>query len=123
MYYHAPNTEELDLKPFLGYSAFFHFSLTVILLLSIWIQRSRMPWGGVGGSGDSGVKVNLVSSAGLPMPQPTVVTESRTVDPTKGLAKEEPKTKPEPVIDATKIPKFDKNKPPPPSKASKTLEN
>jgi len=123
MYYAAPNTEELDLKPFLGYSAFLHFALTVILLLAIWIQRSRIPWGGIGGNSDSGVKVNLVSSAGLPMPQPTVVTESRTVDPTKGLAKEEPKPKPEPVIDATKIPKFDKNKPPPPSKASKTLEN
>lgn len=122
MYHHAPNTEELDLKPFLGYSAFFHFALTVTLLLSVWVQRNRIPWGGVGGSGDSGVKVNLVSSAAIPMPQPDVATDSNTVDPTKGLAKEEPK-KPEPIADATKIPKFDKLKPPPPSKPSKTLEN
>jgi periplasmic protein TonB len=114
--------EELSLKPFLGYSIFLHAGLTLAMLLGIWIQRSAVPWGGIGG-GDSGVKVNLVSGAGIPMPQPTVATESATVDPTKGLYKEEPKKPPEPKEDATKIPKFDKLKPPPPSKASKTFEN
>lgn len=123
MTHYAPYTEELDLKPFLGYSAFFHFALTIVLVLGLWIERNRIPWGGVGGTGDSGVKVNLVATAGLPMPQPTVATESNTVDPTKGLAKEEPKPKPEPKTDATKIPKFDKLKPPPPTKASKVFEN
>jgi protein TonB len=123
MYRLAPNTEELDLKPFLGYSAFFHFSLSVILLLGVWIQRNRIPWGGPGSGGDSSVKVNLVSSSGLPMPQPTVFTDSRVIDPTKGLAKEEPPKPPELKNDATSIPKFNKLKPPPPSKPSKTLEN
>jgi len=124
MYRPAPYTDELDLKPFLGYSVFMHFGLTVLLLIGIWFQRNAVPWGGVGGSGDSGVKVNLVASAGLPMPQPNVFADSHVVDPTKGLAKEEPPKPPELQTDATKIPKFDKLKPPPPpGKASKTLEN
>ena len=95
MYRPAPYTDELDLKPFLGYSVFMHFGLTVLLLIGIWIQRNAVPWGGVGGSGDSGVKVNLVASAGLPMPQPNAFTDSHVVDPTKGLAKEEPPKPPE----------------------------
>ena len=124
MYRPAPYTDELDLRPFLGYSVFMHFGLTVLLLIGIWIQRNAVPWGGVGGSGDSGVKVNLVASSGLPMPQPNVFTDSHVIDPTKGLATEEPPKPPELQTDATKIPKFDKLKPPPPpSKASKTLEN
>jgi hypothetical protein len=58
------------------------------------------------------------------MPQPNVFTDSHVVDPTKGLAKEEPPKPPELQTDALKIPKFNKLKPPPPpSRASKTLEN
>lgn len=118
---YAPfNTDDLPFKRFFGYSAFFHGALTVILIVGVWVQRTANPWGGIGGA-DSGVKVNLVGGAGIPMPQPTVPSESETVDPTKGLHKEEPKP-PEPKTDATKIPKFDKNKPLPPSKASKTFE-
>jgi len=45
------------------------------------------------------------------------------VDPTKGLHKEEPPKPPEPKTDATKIPKFTKEKPLPPSRQSRTLEN
>lgn len=118
------NTDDLSFSRFLGYSAWFHISLTALLLVSVWLQRSGNAWGGMGG-GDSGVKVTLVSSAGIPMPQPTVVNpESNTVDPTKGLNKEEPKPKePEPKTDATKIPKFEKNKPLPASKPSKTFES
>ena len=116
------NHADLSFKPFFGYSVFLHVGLTAALLIGVYIQRSSVPWGGVGG-GDSGVKVNLVSSAGIPMPQPTVPTESATVDPTKGLYKEEPKKPPEPKEDATKIPKFDKLKPLPASKPSKTMEN
>jgi periplasmic protein TonB len=118
----SQDSSDLSIKPFLGYSVFLHVGLTVAMLLGIWIQRNAVPWGGIGG-GDSGVKVNLVSGAGIPMPQPTVATESATVDPTKGLYKEEPKKPPEPKEDATKIPKFDKLKPPPPTKASKTFVN
>src|SRR5208282_4801682 len=62
-------------------------------------------------------------SAGIPMPPTVNPTESEAVDPTKGLNKEEPKPKvPEPKTDATKIPKFEKEKPLPPSKASKVFE-
>jgi protein TonB len=125
MAYAIPNSNgatDIRFKPFFTYSVLFHMGLTVAMLLGVYIQRSAIPWGGVGG-GDSGVKVNLVASAGIPMPQPTVPTESATVDPTKGLHKEEPKKPPEPKTDATKIPKFDKLKPPPPTKASKTFEN
>jgi protein TonB len=125
MAYAATNSNgetNIGFKPFFTYSVLLHMALTIALLLGVYIERSAVPWGGVGG-GDSGVKVNLVSSVGIPMPQPTVPTESATVDPTKGLYKEEPKKPPEPKTDATKIPKFDKLKPPPPTKASKTFEN
>ena len=114
---------DIGFKPYFKYSVFFHIGLTVALLLGVYIQRSAVPWGGIGG-GDSGVKVNLVSSAGIPMPRPNLPTESATVDPTKGLYKEEPPKPPEIKTDATKIPKFDKLKPPPPpSKPSKIIEN
>ncbi len=114
---------DIGFKPYFKYSVFLHIGLTVTLLLGVYIQRSAVPWGGIGG-GDSGVKVNLVSSAGIPMPRPNLPTESATVDPTKGLYKEEPPKPPEIKTDATKIPKFDKLKPPPPpSKPSKIIEN
>jgi len=117
------NLEPLPFKRCLSYSVFFHISLSVLLLLGIWIQRSGESWGGIGGGGDSSVKVNLVSSAGVPMPQPTNVTESEVVDPTKSLHKEEPKPKePEPKTDATKIQKFEKEKPLPKSNPSKVFE-
>jgi TonB family protein len=124
MYHIAYNTDDLSLNRFLGYSAWFHIGLTAALLVGVWVQRNGNAWGGIGG-GESGIKVNLVSSAGLPMPQPTVVSpESNTVDPTKGLNKEEPKPKPpEPKTDVTKLPKFEKEKPLPPSKPSKTFES
>lgn len=113
---------DLSFKPFFGYSLFLHFALTAALLIGLYIERNRVPWGGVGG-GDSAAKVNLVSSAGIPMPQPVIPTSSPTIDPTKGLHKEEPPPPPELKTDATKIPKFDKLKPPPPTKPSKVLEN
>src|SRR5208283_1490347 len=121
-YASANGNDEISFKPFFTYSVALHFAITIALLIGVYIQRTAVPWGGVGG-GDSGVKVNLVSSAGIPMPQPTVPTESATVDPTKGLYKEEPKKPPEPKEDATKIPKFDKLKPPPATKPSRVFEN
>lgn len=126
MAYAIPNSNgatDIRFKSFFTYSVLFHMALTIALLLGVYIQRSAIPWGGVGG-GDSGVKVNLVTSAGIPMPRPNLPTESATVDPTKGLYKEEPPKPPEIKNDATKIPKFDKLKPPPPpSKPSKVIEN
>jgi periplasmic protein TonB len=122
MAYAATNPHDPSLKPFFGYSLFLHGALVVLVTASVWIQRNRVPWGGVGG-GDSEVKVSLVSSAGIPMPQPIVPTDSATVDPTKGLYKEEPPPPPEIKTDAMKIPEFAKIKPPPPPKASKIIEN
>lgn len=117
------NLDQFPLKRYLSYSVFFHVSLTVLMLIGVWIQRSGDPWGGIGG-GDSGVKVNLVASAGIPMPPTSNPTESEAVDPTKGLHKEEPKPKqPEPKTDATKIPKFEKEKRLAPSKPSKVFES
>jgi periplasmic protein TonB len=118
---YAANNYDAPFKRFLGYSAWLHIGLTAAIVLSVWIQRSGNPWGGIGG-GDSGTKVNLVSSAGIPMPKPDVPATSDVVDPTKGLAKEEPKPKEEPKTDATNIHKFEKEKPLPPSKKSKVFE-
>src|SRR5271170_88153 len=120
----AYTSDDLNLKRYFSYSVFFHVALTVLMLAGIYIQHSGNSWGGIGGGGgDSSVKVNLVASAGIPMPPTANPTESEAVDPTKGLFKEEPKPKiPEPKTDATKIPKFEKEKPLPPSKLSKVFE-
>jgi protein TonB len=116
-------TDPFPLKRYFSYSVFFHVSLAVLMLAGIYIQHSGNPWGGIGGGGDSSVKVNLVASAGIPMPPTVNPTDSEAVDPTKGFFKEEPKPKiPEPKTDATNIPKFDKEKPLPPSKLSKVFE-
>ncbi len=117
--------DDLSFNRFLGYSAWFHISLTALLLIGVWIQRTGTGWGSIGGGGDSGIKVNLVTSAGIPMPQPTITSpDSSTVDPTKGLNKEEPKPKePEPKKDAIDIHKFEKEKPLPPSRPSKVFES
>jgi len=64
---------QFPFRRYFTYSICVHVSITVIALLGIWIERSANPWGGIGG-GDSGVKVSLVSSAGIPMPQPTNAT-------------------------------------------------
>ena len=112
-----------SLKKCLSYSVLFHVSLTAIMLAGIWLQRTGESWGGIGG-GDGSVKVNLVASAGIPMPPNITPTESQTFDPTKGLNMEEPKPKPpEPKTDTTNIPKFEKEKQLPPSKKSKVFEN
>ncbi len=117
------NLDQFPLKRYLSYSVFFHVSLSALMLIGVWVQRSGDAWGGIGG-GDSGVKVNLVASAGIPMPQPTNVTESAVVDPTKSLHKEEPKPlPPEPKTESTSIPKFEKEKPLPKSRPSKIFEN
>jgi TonB family protein len=121
MYEALYSSDDLTLKRYVSYSVFFHFVLAALLTMGVWIQRSGDAWGGIGG-GETGVKVSLVSSAGIPMPPTINPTESEAVDPTKGLFKEEPPPPPEPKTDATKIPKFEKEKPLPPSKASKVFE-
>jgi periplasmic protein TonB len=114
--------EDLSLRQFLIYSVIMHASLAVVIVVSAFIQFRENRWGGIGGD-LGGTKVNLVSAAGIPMPKESVVTESKAVDPTKGLYKEEPPKPPEPKTDATKIPKFEKEKPLPPSRPSRTLDS
>ena len=114
--------EDQNFRQFLIYSVIMHASLALVIVVSAFIQWRQTRWGGVGGD-LGGTKVNLVSSAGIPMPKESVVTDAKAVDPTKGLYKEEPKKPPEPKTDATKIPKFEKEKPLPPSRPSRTLEN
>ena len=116
------NAEDLSLKKFVGYSAALHAGLAVAITVSAFVQYRGNAWGGVGGT-LGGTKVSLVSAAGIPMPKESVVTDSKTVDPTKGLYKEEKPKPPEPKEDATKIPKFDKEKRLPPSPKSKTFES
>ena len=116
------NSQDQGFRQFLIYSISMHASLAVVIVVSAYIQYHGKPWGGVGGD-LGGAKVSLVSAAGIPMPKESVVTESKAVDPTKGLHKEEPPKPPEPKTDATKIPKFEKEKPLPPSPKSRTLEN
>src|SRR5258707_7140664 len=114
--------EVQSFRQFLIYSIIMHASLAVVIIVSAYIQYRGTAWGGVGGK-LGGTKVTLVSAAGIPMPKEPAVTESKAVDPTKGLHKEEPPKPPEPKTDATKIPKFEKEKPLPPSPKSRTLEN
>jgi periplasmic protein TonB len=116
------NPDDIRLRSYLIYSIVFHALLTVAVLSASFLERRGNSWGGVGGN-LGGTKVNLVTSAGIPMPKESVVTDSKAVDPTKGLHKEEPPKPPEPKTDATKIPKFDKEKRLPPSPKSRTLEN
>src|SRR3989440_9502503 len=116
------NPPDQNLRQYLLYSIIMHGSLAVVIAVSAYIQYHGKAWGGVGGN-LGGAKVNLVSAAGIPMPKESVVTESKAVDPTKGLHKEEPPKPPEPKTDATKIPKFEKEKRLPPSRPSRTLDN
>src|SRR5207249_11588729 len=116
------NPPDQNLRQYLLYSIIMHGSLPVVIVVTAYIQYHGKAWGGVSGK-FAGAKVNLVSAAGIPMPKKSVVTESKAVDPTKGLHKEEPPKPPEPKTDATKIAKFEKEKPLPPSRPSRTLEH
>lgn len=114
---------DLSLKRYFFRSIFFHALLIAAVFGAAYFDHRGAGWGGVGGQ-LGGTKVNLVASAGLPMPNKEMVTESKAVDPTDSLHKEAPKPlPPEPKTDATKIPKFDKEKPLPPSRKTRTLEN
>src|SRR5437879_9184682 len=113
------NTDELNLLKYFKYSFFFHIACVAAILSASFFERHGPGWGGVGGQ-LGGTKVNLVSSAGIPMPRESAVTESKAVDPTKSLHKEAPKPlPPEPKTEATKISKFEKEKPLPPSRKTR----
>jgi periplasmic protein TonB len=116
------NSEDLSLRSYVVYSVIFHVLLSVAILTASYFERRGQSWGGVGGS-LGGTKVSLVASAGIPMPSQPSITDSKAVDPTKGLYKEEPPKPPEPKTDAEKIPKFEKEKRLPPSHKSRVFES
>lgn len=117
------NPEELKLSKFVVYSLALHIAVLVAFGVSAYFKFHGNEWAGMGGGGES-TKVTLVSGAGIPMPKPDVVTDSQVVDPTKGLYKEEPQPKPPPPPpDATRIKKFEKEKPLPPSRPSRVFES
>jgi protein TonB len=112
------SAEDLDLRKFLVYSVILHIFLALWIAVSIYLQMRGPEWGDIGGT-EGSVNVKLVGpAAGIPMPSKPSVTESNTVDPTKGLYKEEPKP-PEPKTPAEKIPDFKNEKPKPISHPSK----
>jgi len=114
---------DLRLSKYMFRSVFFHALVFCLAVGAAYFDHRGTGWGGVGGQ-LGGTKVNLVSPAGIPMPAKEMVTESKTVDPTDSLHKEDPKPRPpEPKTDAEKIPKFDKEKRLPPSRKTRTLEN
>jgi TonB family protein len=119
------NYDEPQLKKFLVYSLCLHGLLALSVVASIYFRWNGNAWGGVGGASEGDVKVNLVGSAGIPMPQPPVVSESHTFDPTESLYKAQPQPKPpEPPKDITKLPEFKKEKPPKQiEKKSRTFED
>lgn len=121
MYTAVANSEEINFKRYLTASGILHASLFVLLALSAYFHWNRgNQWAGAGGGGEN-VKVNLVNSAGIPMPKPKVA-ESQVVDPTKSLYKPEEAPKLPDPTPAEKIPEFKHEKPLPPSHKSKVFE-
>jgi protein TonB len=122
MSYAFANSEQQSFKPYLTASGALHAALIVLLALSAYFHWSRgNQWAGAGGGGDN-VKVNLVGSAGIPMPKPKMA-ESQVVDPTKSLYKAEEAPKLPDPTPAVKIPDFNNKKPLPPVHKSKVFEN
>jgi periplasmic protein TonB len=108
---HHPGAESLK-KPFL-WSVVFHGLLLGSLTVSTIYSHSGDMWGSAGG--DGAVSVGLVAKLpGIMLPRPEAVTQSQTVDTSKGLYKSEP-PKPQPKEiepDVKKIPEFTKEKAP-----------
>jgi TonB family protein len=119
------NPDDLSLRRFLVYSLFLHGLLAASIAISILLHWQGNAWGSVGGASEGSMNVKLTGSVGLPMPTPPVIDDSKTFDPTHSLYKEQPQPKPpEPPKDVTKIPKFEKEKPPKPIQhPSKVMEN
>src|SRR5258706_651071 len=119
-----PTSDDVSLRRFLVYSLFLHGALVAVAIVSAVVHIGGEQWSGLGGAKSDSVKVSLVASAGIPMPPPPEITETKTFDPTESLYKEQPQPKPpEPPKPEIKIPQFKKEKPLPPSPKSKVLEN
>ncbi len=105
-----PGADSLK-KPFF-LSLIFHALLFSSLIVSTIFSRRGDMWGSAGG--DGAVTVGLVAKLpGIMLPRPDVVTQSQTVDTSKGLYKAEPpKPQPKEEPDVKKIPEFTKEKSP-----------
>jgi len=115
--------EDLGLRKFLVISLILHIFLVLWIAVSIYFHLTGPEWGDIGGTSGS-INVKLVGPAsGIPMPPQPIVTDSNTVDPTKGLWREDPKPKPpEPPTPAEKVPVFKNEKPKPITHKSKVDE-
>ena len=107
---HHPGANNLKMPFF--FSIAFHALLFGSLTVSTIFSHSGDTWGSSGGGG--AVSVGLVAKLpGIMLPRPDVVTQSQTVDTTKGLYKSEPQPKPKEIEpDVKKIPEFAKEKTP-----------
>ncbi|HEY2646227.1 MAG TPA: TonB family protein [Candidatus Acidoferrales bacterium] len=107
---HHPGAEGLK-KPFFWSIALHGLIFGSLTVSTIFSHRGDM-WGSGGGEGS--VSVGLVANVpGIMLPRPDVVTQSQTVDTTKGLYKAEPQPKPKEIEpDVKKIPEFAKEKTP-----------
>jgi periplasmic protein TonB len=123
-----PPADDLGLRKFLIYSLFLHIFLALWITVSIYFHLTGPEWGDVGGTSGS-INVKIVGPAsGIPMPPQPVVTDSKAIDSSKGLWKEEPKPKPEPPkpeppTPAETIAPFKKDKPKPITHPSKRDES
>jgi protein TonB len=117
----AANRELESLRRPLWVSFAMHCVLGALLLMSSVFSHRGDLWGGPGGA----ITVGIVGSVpGIPMPRPEIETSNRVVDDSRGLYKSEPQAKPQPMPDATPIPKFERNKQPRyVTRPSRTLEN
>jgi TonB family protein len=116
--------ETASLRRSLVYSLLLHVSLAAAVAVSVVARIGGEQWAGLGGAKSDSVEVTLVRSAGVPMPPPPEITDSKTFDPTESLYKETPQPKPpEPPKPEIKIPQFKKEKPLPPSPKSRVFEN
>ncbi len=122
------SADDLGLRKFLIYSVILHIFLALWIAVSIYFHLTGPEWGDVGGTSGS-INVKIVGPAsGISMPPQPVVTDSKAIDPSKGLWKEEPKPKPEPPkpeppTPAETIAPFKKDKPKPITHPSKRDES
>jgi TonB family protein len=113
MSYSPQHPGTVGLKKPLFFSALFHVVLFSSLIVSTIFSRRGDVWGSAGG--DGAVSIGVVQKVpGILLPRPDVVTQSQTVDTSKGLYKAEPEPpKPKEIPpEVKKIPEFTKEKSP-----------
>jgi TonB family protein len=120
-------SEDYGLGKFFGYSLILHGVLVGVIIVSIIFHITGEGWGNVGSATEGTVNVKLTSNsavAGLPMPTPPVIDDSKTFDPTNSPYKEQPRPKPPEIPkDVEKIPKLEKEKPKPIEHKSRVMDN